>query len=64
MATTLDEDFQQHMNWMQLMISDPRAAANAASSITRFSSQVEDLIARSQVHQFPRRLAHLWHHLH
>jgi hypothetical protein len=45
MATTLDEDFQQHMNWMQLMISDPRAAANAARSIPRFSSQVEDLIA-------------------
>jgi hypothetical protein len=45
MATTLDEDFQQHMNWMQSMISDPSGAANAAGSVTRFSSQLEDLIA-------------------
>jgi hypothetical protein len=45
MATTLDEDFQQQMNWMQSMISDPSGAADAASSVIRFSSQVEDLIA-------------------
>jgi hypothetical protein len=44
-ATTLDEDFQQHMNWMQSMISDPMGAPKAAGHVTRFSSQVEDLIA-------------------
>jgi hypothetical protein len=44
---TLDQEFQAHMNWMQSMISDPKAASAVprGAHTTRFSSQVEDLIA-------------------
>jgi hypothetical protein len=46
-SSTLDQDFEAHLNWMQSMISDPKATSAMAGAphLTRFSSQVEDLIA-------------------
>jgi hypothetical protein len=45
--SALDKEFQAHLNWMQSMISDPAAASHGGKGahVTRFSSQVEDLIA-------------------
>jgi hypothetical protein len=46
-GNTLDQEFEAHLNWMQSMISGPAGASGVSGSphVTRFSSQVEDLIA-------------------